>query len=499
MSLSAPFIAWLAKPGNRVLLADIGCRSGGVEITRRISNTGFATGATDAPANTYYEARLNGGITFSRRLALPNQAGSLSSGSIDLDDTDGGITAWLDDIWARRSITLRLGEGGDPVTGAGRWPLAQFEVIWAGTVDDLVRKDRSTLSLNLLDSLAVLNDTLSTAVVGGIADNKDALRPQSLGECFNVTPLLLDAATQTYGVHLDAAIESVVEVRDNGIPVLATQYVANGMFTLTKQRFGTITCDVQGAKIAGDWRKDAGGLIEWVATVLGDGQMLDPAQIDAAQLAAFRAACTQSLGVYITGRTNRRQVMDQIAASVGATVTTSAAGLMRIVRLAFGAPTRTIGPANMKEGSFKPLAYFTPVGAQHLSGCRNWTPQTTDLAGAVVAMPENTSILGDEWTYALATDATVLSYYRQNGTPDPVETYMVVESELATEAGRLKDLWKVPRVLWGFDGYPELLDAELGDSITLEHPRLSGGSAPGVICLADHGWLPPGVSMGVLV
>lgn len=492
MSFSAPFLAWLASPAQRCIIAEVEVKSGGSETTRYLSTTGYKSEPGDTPANQIYNGRISGGVQFTRRLDLEGSGGSLSFGDIELDNEDGALDAWLSDVWADRPINVYLGQPD--------WARSSFELVFSGTVKDISPKARNRMSLLVRDIFGPLNSTLSTAVVGGTADNKDALMPICLGECFNITPILLDAATKKYGVHLDSAIEDVLEVRDAGTSVAFTDTVANGYFVKTTSVYGQITCDVQGAKIGGAWRNDAGGLIEWVATVLGDGNFITSGQIDATALTAFRAACAQPVGLYTDGRANRLQVMQELAASVGATVTTTYDGKLILVRVGFGTPAGAIGARQMVDGSFAPIGRPQVQGAIRLEGERNWTPQTTGLAGSVTAVPANIPIMGDEYVALSAIDGTVLADWKQNLTPPATPTLMVVAADISAEATRRLNLWKVPRTIFGFDGFPECFAYELGETRTLTHPRfgLSGGAACQIIGL-QHDWTRQRVRLEVLV
>ena len=491
MSFPEYFSKWLANPAQRCLLAEVGVKTGGVEVTRYLSSIGYVSEPTDTPANTHYAARISGGFSFSRSLNVTGSGGDISFGDLELDNTDGALDAWLADIWAMRRIKLWM--------GSATWPKSQFVQVFSGTVEDVAPKDRYHLSLKLRDVLAPLNTQISTAVVGGTGDNKSTLLPLALGEVFNVEPLLLSTTgSQVYRVGL-GTVESIIEVRDNGYPVSVTKDAAAGTFTLVNQRYGQITCDVQGAKVSGAYRNDVGGLVEHVATTLGDGTKLDATAIDAVALSAFRSAHPQPVGLWLPDRANRLETMQQLAASIGATVTATPLGAVRIVQLAFGTPTRSIGQAQMVNGTFAPAGRPKIKGAVQLAGCRNWTPQGKSSLAASIATA-SLPILEDEWVYATATDATVVADYRQTSSPEPVETLLVSETDLAAEAARRLALWKTPRTVFRFEAYADLLDLELGDTITLTHPRLglSSGATALVVGL-DTDYVGGRVTVEVLV
>jgi hypothetical protein len=493
MALTAGFITWLGTKGpRRCLIAEVGVKSG-TEITRYLSTTGYSSEPADTPASQLYTGRITGSVSFTRRLDLSGSGGSMSFGDIELDNTDGALDDWLSDVWAGRAINVYLGQVD--------WPKSDFELVFSGTIDDIAPKSRSRLSLKVRDIFGPLNSTLSTATIGGTGDNKDDLRPITLGEAFNVTPKLIDPTVGggEYAVHLNSAIEGVIEERDNGLAVASTVTVASGKFSLTAARYGQITADVQGAKVSGTWRNDVGGLVEWVALAsVGDGNGITAGQIDSTALTAFRSACAQPVGLYIDQRANRLQVMQQLAASVGATVTSTYDGKMILVRVAFGSPVGTIGTRQMVDGSFGPISRPAIQGAIRLAGERNWTPQTSGLAGSLTS--SQPQMFGDEYLYFTASDATVLADYGQSDTPPAVETLMIVEADITAEAVRRLALWSTPRTVFGFDGFPECFAYEIGETRTLTHPRfgLSAG-VPALIVGIQHDWVKCRVRIEVLV
>lgn len=478
MSFSAAFALWLRNPVDRCLLVEVGVKSGGGEITRYLSTTGYVTGAADTPANTVYHGYVSGGCAITRQLDLSGGGGSVTFGETEIDNTDHSRDSWVEDIWDGRPIAYYL--------GAKTWARADFVQVFAGTVSTIEAKSRTTLALHVHDILAPLADTFSTATVGGAGDNASALMAYCLGECFNVRPILLDAATQKYSPH-NGAIEAVLETRDNAIVVPTTVTAASGYFTLTNARFGEICCDVQGAKVGGAYRNDAGGLIEWVATSLGNGNQLVAADFDATLLAAFRAACAQPVGRYVDERINRLALMQELAASVGATVTTTGAGKVQIVRLAFGSSVRTINEGSMVAGSFAPVATPAVQGAQRLAYGRNWNPGGANIAGSVTAA--QIPILTDEYNFSESTDAAVLADYNQNATPSAVETLLVVQADADAETARRKALWNVQRVVYGWSGFAELLDVEIGETDTIVHTYFGmSGGVTGLIVGVTQDW-----------
>ncbi len=145
MSFSAPFLVWLAEPHQRCLIAEVAVKVSGSEITRYLSTTGYVSAPADTPANQLYTGRISGGVQFTRRLDLQGAGGSISYGDIELDNEDGALDGWLNDIWAGRTINVYLGQPD--------WPKSSFELVFSGNIEDIAPKSRSRLSLKVRDIL----------------------------------------------------------------------------------------------------------------------------------------------------------------------------------------------------------------------------------------------------------------------------------------------------------------------------------------------------------
>jgi len=242
----AQYTAWLKDQNAvRCVLVEVTVGlAGGGTATRYLSNKTYVTGASDVPAHTPYSARITGGIKFTKSLSLDGQA-SLSFGDIELINTDGSMDSWLGDFWVNRPITFYL---GDP-----SWPRADFRVAFSGVTTGIDTRKRDRINIKLSDMLQRLNNPVTEVKVGGTGAQAESLLPLCFGECHNITPVLVDATVNEYQVH-QGAIEGVIEVRDNGVPVAFSQTPATGKFRLSANPAGTVTCSVQGALIPSSQR-----------------------------------------------------------------------------------------------------------------------------------------------------------------------------------------------------------------------------------------------------
>lgn len=242
MSISdAQFTAWLKSSAEiRCVLveADVKLSAGG-SSTRYLSNKAYVSAATDTPANTPYSPRICGGIKFTKSLSVQGTV-SMSFGDIEILNTDGELDDWVDDCWAGRQLRVYL---GDPT-----WQKSDFRLMFTGVITGVDCRSRSRINLKYSDSLQRLNFPVTEVKLGGTGSLADEVAPLCFGECHNISPRLVSEATNEYQVH-QGEIESIIEVRDNGIPVSFTPYLSTGKFRLAAAPVGAVTCSVQGAKL----------------------------------------------------------------------------------------------------------------------------------------------------------------------------------------------------------------------------------------------------------
>lgn len=486
----AQYLAWLNSPSAiRCVLVEATARVAGVETLRYLSSANYVTGSLDAPAHTAYLAVIGGGVTISEKLSIDGGA-SLSFGDIEIGNENGERDSWLGDVWANRPVNLFVGDV--------RWPRADFRQIYSGVLAGISSRARNTLNLSLRDKLQRLNTPLSDTKLGGATENKDRIRPLCFGECHNVEPLLVNPATLTYQVH-DGAIERIIEVRDNGVPVNFVADLANGTFTLTSQPAGVITVSVQGDKAGGVYRNTVGALVKRIVT--GYGKAADrfvAGDLDADNLAAFEAAHPQPVGLYLPERTNVLQACADLAASVGAQPVMSPAGQLGLLKIALpaaGVPT-AVSNAQMDAQSLHIADRPAVQASSKIGYCKSWTVQTALLAGIP---EEHKDLFAQEWLTTTALDAAVASDWRLAVEPVQIDTLLLTESDATAEAARRLALWSAQRTVYGYTGTPALMLESLGSPQTLTHARYGlAGGVTGQIVGLTRDWLTCRTQLEVL-
>ncbi|WP_225784259.1 hypothetical protein [Xenophilus sp. Marseille-Q4582] len=482
------FKAWLRSGSSRrVVLVEAQANTGSAEEDFWLSNRPYIREDT----NIAYEACIAGGVTFREELSLTGEA-SAGFGDIELENADGSRDEWLTHVWANRPVSVYLGDA--------QWPRADFRLIFQGVVAD-IGDGAETLTLSLLNKLDRLNNPAIEQTLGGSGDNADELIPHVLGEVHGMSPLLT-SVDQDYKVH-GGAIERIIEARDMGDPtIVITESLASGSFRVSGGKVrGQITADVQGAKPGGTYTNNISTLVQHLVTAYGpSAQRFDAGDLDAAQLAAFETAYPQPVGLLMNDNTSVLAHAQSLAGSVGAQVVCTTLGKLRLIPLALpavGTPV-VVGPGDMVANTLRPAQRTEVKAACRLGYCRNWTVQQSGLATGLPAT--SSDLLGTEWLTVQANDSAVAAKYRLTTEPDQEDTLLLRTVDAQAECERRRDLWKEPHTVYQAEYYAHMLLTELGDAITIDHPRygLAGGKT-GLVVSIERDWLAGRVTVGVLI
>ena len=451
------------------ILVEVVARVVSTETTFYLSTKGYVTGSADTPANTTYLPYIAGGVNVTEEITLDGSA-TMSYGDIELYNVDGSLDGWLDYIWANRSVKIYYG-----AMGAAR---STFTILFDGIVSDIGSNSRDRLNIKIVDKLQRLNCPVSDTKLGGSTANADTVLPLVFGEVCNITPLLTNPATLEYQVH-NGIIESIIEVRDNGVPITTyTASLSTGKFTLTAAPAGVITCSVQGDKPAGTYYDSVAQLVQRLATGYGKAstRFTSGTDTDTTALSAFDAANTQSIGTYLSGRENVITVMQDMAASIGAMVTITRAGKLSLLKIAFppsGTPT-VLTATDMVESSLHIVSRVPVKSSVKVGYCKNWTVQTNLQTG----IPEsNKNLLGMDYQTVTSSNSTVATNYKLDAEPIQKDTLLINSTEASAYATSELGIYSTARTIYGFDGLDTCLSLVLGQAVTLTHARfgLSGG------------------------
>lgn len=451
----AEFTAWLNdSAAQRVTLFQSGVNSGGTDKVRYLSTRAYGNGSSATP----HLAVVAGGLKMTESISLVTEAG-LSAGDIEINNFSGERDSWLDDIYVNQLLTAKVGDV--------RWPESDFRAIFTGIAADIDgTKARDKLNLRLRDKMQRLNTPVMEAKMGGVAPNPESLRPLVLGEVHNITPKLKNPSTGEYEV-CAVGIENIIEVRVDGKPRAVTKNLSVGSFTFNEAVGpGAVTCSVQGVKLAGTYVNTVAQLVKYLVTQYGNTTTrFTDADLDLASLATFDAAHPQPVGLYISERMNVLEACHQLASSIGAQLVMTRAGLLRLVQIAFPTSATTeIRPSVQLDRSIRLVAQTEVAAAITIGYCKNWTVQPSLITSLPVAHKE---LYADEWLESNAEDLTVKAAYKLDTAPTMIETCLQVTADAQAEAVRRRDIFKVKRKTYRFEGTPANMMLELGQSVKL--------------------------------
>ena len=262
------FLDWQKSDApKRVLLVEadpyVGAVGAGAITTRYLSNRGYVTGPAESPVNIAYEDRITATPAFTARMGeLLLGRSTPAWGDLEIFNGDGTLDAWLDDGWDGCAIRIYLGDGA--------WAKSDFRLVATLTASAITARDSTTLAVKIKDFHHWLDVPLTTEVMG-TGPNANSLKPVCYGFCRNITPVCENTGTLKYRVNA-FEIQSIDQVRDNGVSVAFTADLADGSFVLSAAPSGTVTADVCGGgrSFGSMWiNNDSGGVA--VTTKVGSG------------------------------------------------------------------------------------------------------------------------------------------------------------------------------------------------------------------------------------
>lgn len=501
--------SWLETPGLvRVLLIQADSYVSGTLSTKYLSTHTVVVGGTT------YAGVVKGSFDIGESIST-DYAASISYGDVEIYNANGEYDSWLTSayVWVNKPIRIYYGELPKPGTTVS---LTDFEQVFDGIISDIDSKDRFTLNLKIRDKLEKLNTTLSETLLGNyyngvdnvptttyVNQNSNSLRPVCFGEVFNVTPLLSDPVNLHYMVNT-VAVESILEVRDNGVPVQFSTAapVPAGSFRLLQNPAGTITCSVQGTKVSVStvdgtvsqtYNPSASNAI---LTVLRNyGKTLTAGEID---LTSFTSLGSQSVGVYLTERTNVLQLCQEVAKNCGLVLSTTRLGKVRLVNLDIPtSATVTITDGDILLNTFALSRKLDVVAGFKLGYSRNYTQQPNLLT----AIPQqHKDFFASDYTESVAKDDAVKASYSITIEPALEATYLIDGTETDAVASKKLNLFKVPRYVYKMTCTAKYLSVQVGTPVLLNNiSRFNITNTLGLVVATKPNWLKETIDIEVLV
>lgn len=499
---------WLETPGKVVvILVQIERTPGTVTnyfSTHNITVDGFA-----------YAGVIKNSFDITEAINTDYSA-SISYGSIDIVNGNGELDTNLTTnyIWVNKPIRVYI--GGLPQPGSSPTLSDDFELVFSGLISDIDCKDRSTLTFKVRDSLEKLNTSLTETLLGNYFNgvdnvptatynnqNKNSLKPLCFGEVFNVTPLVSDPVNLEYMVN-GATTEQIIEVRDNGVPVLFTtgSGIPSGSFRLLRNPAGTITCSLQGVKQSVDTTTGSVSAVynaavkNLILVILRSyGKTLAASEIDLPSFAGSYA--TEAAGVYLSDRINVLQLCQDLAKSSGCILTVTRLGKVKLLDLTI--PTSasvTITDSDMFLNSLSISQRIPVVAGFKIGGAKNYTVQNN----LVTAIPQqHKDAFASEYLESISADATVKTNYSITTEPTVESSYLISDVEATSIAIKKLNLFKAARTVYKMKCTAKYLSVQLGTAVAITSSRFGLSSTYGLVINTKPDWLSGNIELEVLV
>jgi len=359
--------------------------------TLYVGTSRYMTKPTDNPPNILFDGVVNdmdtGRLVTSLSVPIPTDNRMHVGVSDNIDDltlinSGGRYDYLLDCVFDGYQIDVYLGDIS--------LDFSEFRQIKRLIGANITASEEFTLRLQFSSLSGSLNcEAQRQYITDGISKGNPV--PLAYGKIYRASPVLLGINPTTtfkrYKLN-QYRIKSITNVCDNGIAIPSTnivQYLSTGEFELKIEPSGLLTVDFEGTVDSGGVYLDTAGLI--IQHLL---QTRSPdIVLDSASLAAFVAANTGVIGVYVTQRINLNELIDNILDSVLGFKYFGYSNTMYLGSLTFNISTTPVeindtyiisGGLSMDDTFILPLAYTK------ITFARNYTPSDT----SALALPETT-------------------------------------------------------------------------------------------------------------
>mgnify|MGYP003651113304 FL=1 len=430
------------------------------EKVRYMATHSFVSKPTDTPANIVYDDLIVSVPTIQSQVGM-----AFGVGDIDLVN-DGSLDVWLNDAWDGRGLSLLI---GDPT-----WARDDFRQIASLVTESFEVVNNNKMRLRVRDKREKLNiNTQNNYYTSGEAFGKPI--PLTVGQVFNLTPVLINASTHQYQVH-DGQINAISQVRDSGVSVSFTANLSAGTFVLSSQPSGVITCDVQGAKPSGTYLTKTADIVEY----LSKREALVTADIDAASIASFNTTVPYTVGFYIASRQNLISVIDKLMNSVGAYWLFNRAGKMVLWQLnnLTNSPSADFDADDVLDNTFKFVSSNLPYARAAIGYQKNFTRQT-NLAGSV--NEANRNLYQGDNLISTADNSSIITAHPLAVKPEPLDTLITTLTNANTESARVLALNNAVRFVYEATFSTGPFEIKLGDEISVIYPRFGFENGKNVI------------------
>jgi hypothetical protein len=458
----AEYLDWLQTQNVfRCVLIEYNYLEEGVLKNGYAANHPFVSKPTDSPANIAYDDVLVGDIDYRRSIGDSFDGGAnINRGEVVLlitPDTENLLFGWFN----FQSINIYI--------GSPEWDRNDFRKIVSGVIKNK-SVSRNKVVLLIRDDSELFNVYFQQTIYStGDAEGKNA--PLCFGNCFNVSPLLIESSISKYQVH-DGAIEDIVDVRDNGVSVGFTKDLSTGTFTLMASPSGQITADIKGAKpTSGTVTGYKNTPCEIIKLLIGNYSNFNYSNIDSDSFDDLEIDAPYECGLYIVNeKFTIIEAINMFSKSIGAYWFVNRLGKFKVGRIDL--PTtadKQLYDDEIKNFGIDIKKIIEPLTSVKLGYKKNWTQQN-NIAGSV--SEANRALYSKNYQLSIAEDLTILSDYPDAKSGEEIETLLFNKTDSDAEASRRIALVKTPRTVYEVSALAAAFNFSMGETVEIFYSGL---------------------------
>lgn len=428
----------------------------------------------DVPPAQWVPGKMAGNFNYEISLfngTDPSSGGGSSVGIIELADPDAELDGLRTLGWDSAPLLLRR---GDPAAYFSTYAVVA-RLLTSGFTSNFRRKAIIIRDPTWRLRQAELHGNRygGTGGADGDADIKGHIKPIGFGNCFNVTPKLINAQNLVYQVSC-TSILAIDAVKDGGVPLVATgdhaTYAALEAAVLDLDEFATClalglfrtggkTVSICTADFRGDddtingasYPHNRAQIVRRIATGRGNIRLSDPSEVDTQTLRALDLSQPATLGYYFDKEITKADAISQVMAGCAGWWTVRLDGRFAAGQLEDPASSAadftlaypTDDATDESRVDEAEMADYVPPRRGTIMGYqRNWTPMDDNQILGDAA--DDASILKGESSFVTAEDSWVAGAFPSS----PMVTVhggFVLEADAQRECNRQNRLFRTIR------------------------------------------------------
>lgn len=461
--------------------------------TVRLSDHVFITEPDDVPSNTPFIPLVETALTYDMSVWRGDTIGlnTSSYGSIEVSNYSGELDGLVSKSFAGRRVVVKAGYDG--------FRYDDYATVFDGLANGLEYDDRGII-LTISDRSLLMDKLIITPLydgTGGLAGNSDltgVMKPISLGKCFNIEPVLVDATNLIYQAHA-WSMESVDAVYDAGVglsfdadyPDITSanpghgEYatcLATGHIKLGSTPVGRITANVQGDNDGG-YVEELGAVCKRIGTKLYDYLSFHPDDY-----ADNWGNLADSVGLYIRESATMRQLLDTLMNPCAAYWYFDRLGTLSARYINTAATSNaSISTALIDTAGAEMIQQIPPAWKITVAYAPVWTVQNeSEMAGA--ATDTQRQFVGNQYRLVTSEDRNLRGQFA-----NPIErtfyTNLTDKADAEALLARMVSLYGKERRIYRGVGYEAAYRIRLGDVVGLSYDRYGIGGQMLVVGIGE--------------